>query len=133
MRASLVLLLLAPAAFAQNRSPEQAPVNAPYVTTPDRIVNAMLKLAGVKKADTVYDLGCGDGRIVISAARQYGAHGVGIEINPERVEEARAKARKAGVDTLVKFDSISMSSVIRAIRSRGPSLSIRTFAASTLF
>ena len=61
------------------RSPEQAPVNAPYVTTPDRIVNAMLKLAGVKKADTVYDLGCGDGRIVISAARQYGAHGVGIE------------------------------------------------------
>jgi len=104
VRASLVLLVLAPAAFAQNRSPEQAPVNAPYVTTPDRIVNAMLKLAGVKKADTVYDLGCGDGRIVISAARQYGAHGVGIEINPERVEEARAKARKAGVDTLVKFE-----------------------------
>ena len=88
MRASLLLLLFAPAAFAQNRSPEQAPINAPYVTTPDRIVSAMLKLAGVKNTDTVYDLGCGDGRIVIAAARQYGAHGVGIEI--KKPQTARA-------------------------------------------
>src|SRR6202023_3242404 len=63
-----------------------------------------LKLAGVQKTDTVYDLGCGDGRIVITAARQYGAHGVGIDINPERIQEARANARKAGVENLVKFE-----------------------------
>jgi ribosomal protein L11 methylase PrmA len=67
-------------------------------------VLAMLKLAGVKKTDIVYDLGCGDGRIVIMAAKLYGAHGVGIDINPERVQEARANATRAGVDNLVKFE-----------------------------
>jgi SAM-dependent methyltransferase len=63
-----------------------------------------LKLASVKSIDTVYDLGCGDGRIVIAAAKMYGAHGVGIDNNPVRIQEARAEARKAGVETLVKFE-----------------------------
>lgn len=91
--------LLLPAVTAQS----QIPTNASFVTTPDKVVNAMLKMAGVKNSDTVYDLGCGDGRIVILAAREYGAHGVGIDINPTRIQEARSNARKAGVEALVKF------------------------------
>jgi len=64
----------------------------------------MLKLAKVTSADTVYDLGCGDGRIVVTAAKMYGAHGVGIDINPERIKEARENAKKAGVENLVRFE-----------------------------
>lgn len=63
----------------------------------------MLKLAQVKRTDLVYDLGCGDGRIVITAAQQYGVRGVGIDINPERITEARENAKKAGVSHLVTF------------------------------
>jgi SAM-dependent methyltransferase len=68
------------------------------------VVSAMLKLADVTSSDLVYDLGSGDGRIVIAAAMEYGAHGVGIDINPDRVEEARANAKKADVEELVKFE-----------------------------
>jgi len=64
----------------------------------------MLKLADVKKTDIVYDLGCGDGRIVIAAAKDYGARGVGIDINPVRISEAKENARKAGVTDLVRFE-----------------------------
>jgi len=99
---AVAVLLLSTGSGAQE--PAQVPINAPYVTTPDKVVTAMLKLAGVKSSDTVYDLGCGDGRIVIAAARMYKAHGVGIDINPARIEEARANARKAAVETLVKFE-----------------------------
>jgi ribosomal protein L11 methylase PrmA len=63
----------------------------------------MLKLAGTTKADVVYDLGCGDGRIPIAAAKTYGARGVGIDIDPKRIEESRANAKAAGVETLVEF------------------------------
>jgi SAM-dependent methyltransferase len=78
--------------------------DVPYVPTTEEAVDAMLKLARVSKADTVYDLGCGDGRIVIAAAKAYGAHGVGIDINPECIKEARENAKKAGVENLVKFE-----------------------------
>jgi ribosomal protein L11 methylase PrmA len=64
----------------------------------------MLKLAGVKKTDVVYDLGCGDGRIVIAAAKNFGARGVGIDINPVRIREAKENARTAGVGNLVRFE-----------------------------
>jgi ribosomal protein L11 methylase PrmA len=64
----------------------------------------MLDLAKVTSGDTVYDLGCGDGRIVISAAKKYGARGVGIDINPARIEEARNNARSDGVADLVNFE-----------------------------
>jgi ubiquinone/menaquinone biosynthesis C-methylase UbiE len=64
----------------------------------------MLKLADVKKTDVVYDLGCGDGRIVIAAAKTYGARGVGIDINPERIKEAKENAKRAGVENLVRFE-----------------------------
>jgi cyclopropane fatty-acyl-phospholipid synthase-like methyltransferase len=63
----------------------------------------MLELAEVKSGDVVYDLGSGDGRIVIRAARKYGARGVGVEIDPELVEKSRAKAREEGVAHLVEF------------------------------
>ena len=89
------------AAYAQ---PPQVQIQAPYVTTPDHIVSAILRLAKVRTSDVVYDLGCGDGRIVISAAKSCGARGVGIDINPERVNEARANARSAGVERLAKFE-----------------------------
>jgi SAM-dependent methyltransferase len=84
--------------------PEPVYINAPYVATPPSVVRAMLKLAGVGKNDVIYDLGCGDGRIVIFAAKEYGARGTGIDLNPKRIEEARANARKAGVEPRVKFE-----------------------------
>ena len=79
-------------------------INAPYVPSSDKVVSAMLKLAAVNSSDIVYDLGCGDGRIVILAAKEYGARGTGIDLNPKRIEEASANARKAGVESLVKFE-----------------------------
>ncbi|HXW05004.1 MAG TPA: methyltransferase domain-containing protein [Vicinamibacterales bacterium] len=76
---------------------------APYVPTPEDVVERMLRLAEVVPGDVVYDLGSGDGRIPIAAARLYGARGVGIEIDARRVEEARTNAKAAGVDHLVEF------------------------------
>lgn len=76
---------------------------APYVTTPGEVVIKMLEMAGVDKTDTVYDLGCGDGRIIIEAARSFGAQGVGIDIVPERISESRAAAQAAGVGDRVEF------------------------------
>jgi SAM-dependent methyltransferase len=93
-------LVAGAALFAQNapRTPD-----VPFVPTSQALVVEMLKLANVTKADTVYDLGCGDGRIVITAAKQFGAHGVGVDINPERIQEANENARRAGVADKVKF------------------------------
>lgn len=76
---------------------------APYVPSPPEVVDRMLTLAGVTRDDVVYDLGCGDGRIPIAAAKKYGARGVGLDIDPRRIEEARANARAAGVEHLVEF------------------------------
>jgi SAM-dependent methyltransferase len=76
---------------------------APYVPTPQDVVDRMLKLAEVTDKDVVYDLGCGDGRIVITAAQKYGARGVGVDIDPQRVAESQGNARTAGVDKLVSF------------------------------
>ena len=88
-------------AAAQTAPPH---LDVPYVPSPNPVVDGMLKLAGVRPTDIVYDLGCGDGRIVIAAAKTYGAKGVGVDINPERIEEARANAKNAGVDDKVKFE-----------------------------
>lgn len=76
---------------------------APFVPTPLPIVDKMLELAEVTDKDVVYDLGCGDGRIVITAARKYGASGVGIDLDPKLIEESRANARRQGVDLLIRF------------------------------
>ncbi len=77
---------------------------APYVPTPQIVVDRMLELAEVTSKDVVYDLGCGDGRIVITAAKKYGAHGVGVDIDPDRIREAKANAKAAGVEPLVVFN-----------------------------
>jgi precorrin-6B methylase 2 len=76
---------------------------APFVPTPPEVVGRMLALAGVGPTDVVYDLGCGDGRIVIAAAKDHGARGVGIDIDPQRIEEARRNAQAAAVEHLVTF------------------------------
>src|SRR3970040_2178671 len=68
-----------------------------YIPTPHDVVEEMLKLAGVKKDDVAYDLGCGDGRIVIQAAKKYGARGVGIDIDAERIRESKENAQREGV------------------------------------
>jgi len=78
-------------------------LDAPYVSTPQPVVDAMLRLAEVGRNDVVYDLGCGDGRIVVSAAAQFGARGVGVDLDPRRIEEANAAARAAGVAGRVRF------------------------------
>jgi SAM-dependent methyltransferase len=88
-------LLLAGVASAQD------PI--PFVPSPMPVVERMLELARVKKDDVVYDLGSGDGRIVIHAAKKYGARGVGIDLDPKLVEQARKKAAEAGVSHLVEF------------------------------
>ena len=74
-----------------------------YVPTPQEVVDRMLTIAKVTKKDVIYDLGSGDGRIPITAAQKYGARGVGIDINPERIQEANENAKKAGVTARVKF------------------------------
>ena len=74
-----------------------------YIPTPHDVVEEMLKLAGVKKDDVAYDLGCGDGRIVIQAAKKYGARGVGIDIDAERIRESKENAQREGVADRVKF------------------------------
>ena len=97
-RLAPLLLLLASStpAIAQ-------PVDVPFVPTPPAVVTAMLKVARVGPDDVVYDLGSGDGRIVIAAAKQFGARAVGIERNPALVKAARAAAERAGVAARVRF------------------------------
>lgn len=80
-----------------------ADLDVPYESTPPEVVDEMLKLAKVTKTDLVYDLGCGDGRIVIAAAQKYGARGVGIDIDPARILEAEANAQKAGLTDKITF------------------------------
>ena len=74
-----------------------------FVPTPNEVVDKMLEMAKVTSKDVVYDLGCGDGRIVITAAQKYGARAVGIDIDPKRIAEARANAKAAKVTDKVRF------------------------------
>jgi SAM-dependent methyltransferase len=76
---------------------------APYVPTPMNVVEKMLEMAEVDKDDVLFDLGCGDGRIVITAAKKYGARGIGVDIDPRRIKESRANAKNAGVTSQVEF------------------------------
>jgi SAM-dependent methyltransferase len=81
----------------------QVPRDVPYVVTPEPVVDQMLELAGAKPGEVIYDLGCGDGRIVIAAAKRFGMKGVGVEIDPELIALCDENARKAGVEGQVRF------------------------------
>ena len=89
-------------AWARDETPGRLPT-VPYVPTPQGVVDKMLQMARVGAKDVVYDLGCGDGRIVITAAKRFGARGVGIDLNPERIAEANANAKAANVEDKVRF------------------------------
>ncbi len=91
-------------AHAQAQDEIARPLDVPYVPTPLPVVDAMLDLAKVNKSDVVYDLGCGDGRIVVRAATRFGCRGVGVDLNPERVKEAKANAIRANVTELTRFE-----------------------------
>lgn len=100
----LVMIAAVIVAMTQDdaRRPERK-LDVWYVPTTTEVVNRMLDMADIGPLDVVYDLGCGDGRIVIAAAKQYGARGVGVDLDPARIREARANAKAAGVEKLVTF------------------------------
>ena len=99
----LVLLLTATAVFNLGIARAQEGKIVPYVPTPQEVVDRMLELAEVKKGDVVYDLGSGDGRIVVTAAKKYGIRAIGFEIDPERIKESTENIKKAGVGHLVEI------------------------------
>jgi SAM-dependent methyltransferase len=101
--AILGLFLTLPVLAQTGQKRPDAPQLAPYVPTPAEVVDRMLQLAGIGKGDVIYDLGCGDGRIPITAAKRFGARGVGVDIDPQRIAEANANAKKEGVTHLVTF------------------------------
>ena len=101
LKCLLVLCLACNLAYPQSAARRAPDVH--WEPSPPEVVEAILKIAEVQKRDIVYDLGCGDGRIVIAAARDFGARGVGIDIDPVRIAESRENALKAGVTDRVKF------------------------------
>lgn len=95
------------AAVAADANPAPKKPKTPdviYVPTPQVVVDKMLEMAEVKTGDIVYDLGCGDGRIVVTAAKKYGVKAIGYDIDPQRVKEARANVKAAGVEHLVRIE-----------------------------
>jgi SAM-dependent methyltransferase len=103
---SLGLALLAAGACASAQDDATGPsrkLDVWYVATPHEIVDRMLDVAKVRAGDVVYDLGCGDGRMVIAAAKKFGTRGIGIDLDPARIREARANAKQAGVEKMVTF------------------------------
>jgi SAM-dependent methyltransferase len=103
---AVALLAAGSAAAAESKDQGRLPARTPdviYVPTPEEVVDRMLDLAQVGPDDVVYDLGCGDGRIVIEAVKRGAKRGVGVDIDPERIAEARANARSAGVEDKVEF------------------------------
>jgi SAM-dependent methyltransferase len=89
---------------AANDSGEDKVPDIEYVPTPQNVVDKMLEVAKVTKNDVLYDLGCGDGRIVITAAKKFGVKAFGFDVDPQRIKESNENAKKAGVENLVKFE-----------------------------
>jgi SAM-dependent methyltransferase len=100
---SLALIVSSPAVYQVNLLYAQEGKIVPYVPTPQEVVDRMLELAEVKKGDVVYDLGSGDGRIVVTAAKKYGVKAIGFEIDPQRIKESHENIKKAGVENLVEI------------------------------
>src|SRR5713226_3429173 len=99
---ALPALLVLPLLPAQDKPDKKEP-DVHFIATPQEVVEKMLELAEVKKTDTVYDLGCGDGRIVVTAAKKYGAKGVGFDIDPQRVKESLKNVEDNKVQDLVSI------------------------------
>ena len=101
----LALFVASSTVFAQApaRKPAQQTPDVIFVPTPQDVVDEMLRIADVKKGDVLYDLGSGDGRIPVTAAKKFGVRAVGIDIDPQRIAEANENARRNGVTDLVKF------------------------------
>lgn len=99
----MAILLTATPAFAQDAPTSLRRPDVIFVPTPQEVVDAMLKLAKVTKDDVIYDLGSGDGRIPITAAKTYGARGIGIDIDPQRIREAEENLKTSGVGDRVRF------------------------------
>src|SRR5260370_30578559 len=91
-----------PVNVAQAQPPRNQLPDVIFVPTPQEVVDEMLRLANVKKGDVLYDLGSGDGRIPVTAAKKFGVRAVRIDIHPERIQEANENAKKKGVTRLVK-------------------------------
>jgi SAM-dependent methyltransferase len=110
-RAAVCAVLLACGCVQAQTPRQEAPApqrevkkDVPYVPTPESVVDEMLRMAGVGQGDVVYDLGCGDGRLVITAVKKFGARrGVGVDIDPQRIRESNENARGAGVTDRVEF------------------------------
>ena len=79
-------------------------VDIVYVPTPQAVVDKMLEVAKIQKTDVLYDLGCGDGRIVVTAAKKFGIKAKGFDLDPQRIRESKENAKKAGVEDLVSFE-----------------------------
>ena len=105
LSSSTAYLTIAGSALAESTtSATKSPkLDVPYVPTPQPVVDKMLEMASVTKNDVVIDLGSGDGRIPVTAAKEYGATAIGVDLNPERVREAKENARRAGVEDKVEF------------------------------
>ncbi len=101
-RTAMMAALLLPC-VARAQAPERPRLDVPFVPTPMPVVDKMLQMARLQRGDTLYDLGCGDGRIVIEAAKRHGARGVGIDLDPQRIAEAQANARRERVTERVSF------------------------------
>jgi predicted RNA methylase len=99
---ALLTMVVTPALAQQPAGTLRQP-DVIYVPTPQEVVDAMLKLANVTSKDVVYDLGCGDGRIPVTAAKNFGARGVGIDIDPQRIKEANENVKTSGVGDKVKI------------------------------
>ncbi len=118
---------------ASPQAGQQPPATlAPYMATPQEVVDRMLQMAEVTKGDVVYDLGSGDGRLVITAAKRYGARGVGVDIDPALIARSRANARSEGVENLVEFRQqdaltvdVSPASVVTLYLLSGANLKLR--------
>jgi ribosomal protein L11 methylase PrmA len=103
LAAALIIAAPDPILAQAQRQPASQTPDVIFVPTPQDVVEDMLRLANVRKGDVLYDLGSGDGRIAITAARRYGIKATGIDIDPERIREATENAKKAGVTHLVEF------------------------------
>lgn len=104
-------LIVSLGVVTQLTSADKAPLDAPFVPTPQPVVEKMLELAAVKAGDTVFDLGCGDGRILVTVAKKYGVKAYGCDLDAERVKESLANAKKNGVLDLVTVEQKDMFTV----------------------